>query len=156
MSKLRHRDSLAKKYSFEPYSSIYPNLFSNEKERLITELESFNPIIEHFGSTSIANVGGKGIIDIFILVDKAKITEVSELLTSRLGYEFRASGGDAERLFHQIEISERRYHVHLSHFGSESYKESIRFRDFLRNNSLINFQEEDCRQMNYTCNCRKG
>ena len=124
------------KYIFEHYDPIFPKLFKKEQQRLKQILGNKYPV-EHIGSTAVPGLGGKGIIDIMVLVPKRLMNQISQLLQKRAGYEFRATGGDEERLFHQQDLSDpqkgiRRYHVHVTFPGSESGKRAIAFRDYLR------------------------
>ena len=54
-----------KKYVFKSYNKIFPEIFEKEKEKICDFIEE-TILIEHVGSTSIPNLGGKGIIDIAI------------------------------------------------------------------------------------------
>jgi GrpB-like predicted nucleotidyltransferase (UPF0157 family) len=137
MNNLRDLTSLKEKYRFEEYDPRYTNLYDAERDRILRELGQINLNLHHFGSTAIKNIGGKGVIDIFIECSKSDIKSVSGILTSKLGYEFRESGGNKDRLFHQIEINKRRYHVHLTDFGNEEITKCLAFRDFLNSNSEL-------------------
>ncbi len=65
-----------KKYIFDPYDEIFPELFAKEKKRIASYLPKALQI-EHVGSTAVPGLGGKGIIDIAILVEKQDIEEIS-------------------------------------------------------------------------------
>lgn len=91
---------------------------------------------EHVGSTAVPGLGGKGIIDICIAVDKSKLQEISSRVQQR-GYEFKPKASFEHRLFHQIDLPDekggaRRYHIHVIDINSSNYKEMIAFRDYLR------------------------
>ncbi len=115
-----------KKYIFKPYDPIFPELYQKEEQRLKKVLGDKH-LIEHIGSTAVPNLGGKGIIDIMVVVPEKLMNQISQLLQKQAGYEFRASGGDKERLFHQHD----RYHVHVTFQESESWKKAVAFRDYL-------------------------
>ena len=132
---LRTLPSLRSKYSFEPYDPIYLELFNQEQEYL-KQLKLINPHIYHIGSTSIPGVGGKGVIDILITVDSSQLARSSQQLI-KAGYEFRESGGEKDRLFHQKVINGRRYHVHLSPYNAESAIRAVAFRDYLRTDKQL-------------------
>lgn len=131
MTNLRSKSSLIKKYKFEEYSSEYPILYRKEKQRILSKFQKVHCKVHHFGSTAIKNVGGKGVIDIYIEAAKSDIKQISNMLIEQLGYEFRSTGGNKERLFHQIEISGRRYHLHLAEYGNKDLQQCLKFRDFL-------------------------
>lgn len=124
-----------KKYQFRPYSKIYPELFENEKKRIEAGLK--NTIgIEHVGSTAVPNLGGKGIIDILVGVDKQEIESACKEL-QKLGYEFRPDHSTPDRYYFVIylpdpEEEKRRYHLHLTYPKSTDWEEMLGFRDYLR------------------------
>lgn len=121
-----------RKYTFKPYSDIFPELFKREKERL----SSLNALaIEHVGSTAVPGLGGKGIIDIAILVEQSEMQAVKEEI-QKLGYEFRESWSTPQRLFFRIDLPDsaegkRRYHIHLMCRGSQEWEDFLTFRDYL-------------------------
>lgn len=125
------------KYTFKPYSDSFPLLFSKEKERIAPHLPS-SASIEHVGSTAVPGLGGKGIIDIAIAIDKAMMEEAKNRL-QELEYEFRPSFSTPDRFYFIIylpdpEEGSRRYHVHLTYPQSKEWKELTGFRDFLLSN----------------------
>lgn len=124
-----------KKYIFKTYNPDFPNLYKAEEKRLKNILGNIYPI-DHIGSTAIEGLGGKGIIDIMVTVPKDKLSRVSSLV-QQAGYEFKESGGNEERLFHQKDLidslgKKRRYHLHITLKDSNTYKETLAFRDYLR------------------------
>lgn len=124
-----------KKYVFKPYSQIFPELFEKEKQRILAHAKTALTI-EHIGSTAVPGLGGKGIIDIAIAVDKQELNSVSRQLQS-LGYEFRPTFSTPDRLYFIIylpdsEEENRRYHIHLTYLENSEWKEFIRFRNYLR------------------------
>jgi len=126
-----------KKYVFKPYSESFPALFQREKER-IASLVKTALAIEHIGSTAVPHLGGKGIIDIAIAINRKDADLTSEQLRA-LGYEFRQVHSTPDRLFFRIDLPDleegvRRYHVHLTCFESNDWKEFIAFRDYLKAN----------------------
>lgn len=104
-----------------------------EKKRLRTVLGN-SAKIEHIGSTAIAGLGGKGIIDIVIGVLKSKIAWSKKDL-EEVGYEFREKASYPERLFFRRDYlyknRKRRIHVHLVEFESRDWKEMVGFRNYL-------------------------
>ncbi len=124
-----------KKYIFKPYSKIFPILFEKEKQRLASHLKG-ELKIEHVGSTAVSQLGGKGIIDIAIVVDKKEMDFISKQL-QELGYEFRPNFSTPDRLYFitylpDPEEGQRRYHIHLTYPESQDWKDLIFLRDYLR------------------------
>jgi 3-dehydroquinate dehydratase/shikimate dehydrogenase len=85
------------KYVYKPYSKTFPELFQKEKIRISESLKNALAI-EHVGSTAIAGLGGKGIIDIAIAVAKEEMERSSEIL-QKLGFQFRPSFSIPDRLY---------------------------------------------------------
>jgi GrpB-like predicted nucleotidyltransferase (UPF0157 family) len=124
-----------RKYVFKPYSENFPELFVKEKQRIISHIRK-SMVIEHIGSTAVPNLGGKGIIDIAIAVDKNEMNSVSEQL-QKLGYEFRPMHGSLVSIFLRADLPDpqegiRRYHIHLTYPQSKDWEDFIDFRDYLR------------------------
>lgn len=124
-----------KKYVFKPYSKIFPELFRKEKERISSALPNVLSI-EHVGSTAVLGLGGKGIIDIAIAVDR-KNMDLAITQLQGLGYEFRPIYSTPDRAYFIIYLPDseeeiRRYHVHLTYPESDDWKGLIGFRDYLR------------------------
>lgn len=122
------------KYVFKDYSKIFPALFQKEKARLTAHL-SIPLIIEHVGSTAIPELGGKGIIDIAIAVERKEIAYVSTQLQT-LGYEFRPQFSTPDRYYFitflpDLEEQNRRYHIHLTYPENNEWKDFLAFRDYL-------------------------
>jgi GrpB-like predicted nucleotidyltransferase (UPF0157 family) len=124
-----------KKYVFKPYSKVFPELFEQEEKRILSHIKTALTI-EHVGSTAIPNLGGKGIIDIAIAVNKQDMDSISKQLQD-LGYEFRPTFSTQDRLYFIIYLPDseeetRRYHIHLTYPENAEWKEFLGFRDYLR------------------------
>jgi GrpB-like predicted nucleotidyltransferase (UPF0157 family) len=125
------------KYIFREYEPTYLKLFTDEEVRLRTFFDS-KILIEHFGSTAVPSLGGKGIIDIYVVVLRDKIEEAKQKLV-KAGYEFRPKAGTNQRFFfrritNETNRGEQRYHVHLTFMENEEFVRDIAFRDHLRLN----------------------
>lgn len=123
------------KYIFKPYHDIFPRLFADEKNRLGKYLTGKYQI-EHFGSTAVPGLGGKGIIDLYVIVSRQRVGKAKKEI-ERAGYLFRSNSGTARRLFFLQElpdaIEEKRvYHLHLTDMKNLDFQNDIRFRDYLR------------------------
>lgn len=128
-------EHIMKKYVFRSYSKIFPELFQKEKERIASNV-NLQLVIEHVGSTAVPGLGGKGIIDIAIAVDKRNIELVSKQIQA-IGYEFRPMFSTPDRLYFivyltDLEEENRRYHIHLTYPENSEWKEFLGFRDYLR------------------------
>ena len=124
-----------KKYFFRPYNEIFPSLFQNEKERILSGIQQ-DILIEHVGSTAVPGLGGKGVIDILVATEALQLKTVS-LELEKLGYEYKPYFNSADHLYFTIDLPDteeglRRYHLHLTHLESQVIKDFIIFRDTLR------------------------
>jgi len=123
------------KYVFKPYNTIFPELFEKEKLRLSKFLTGEYKI-EHFGSTAVAGLGGKEIIDIYIVATQSDLDRISQEVLSA-GYEGRPRVSSDQHIFHKIALldpkeEKRTYHVHINFPEAEDFKSAIAFRDYLR------------------------
>lgn len=139
-----------KKFEYKPYDSIYSDLFENELIRLNKYLK-FADIV-HFGSSAVPGLGGKGIIDIFVVVSDSDVKAVHEILVSQCDYEFRPGGGDERRhFFRRYETDKngvlRTFHLHLTDEKNPNYYSCIAFRDFLRNDSKAMKKYDDAKRL---------
>ncbi len=122
------------KYSFHPYHIYYQKRAKAEIKNLRSILPDAE--VEHFGSTAVPGLGGKGIIDLYVLVPQKELDKASKRI-QKFGYEFKPSGGiPAERLFHQriakySDSHKQTFHVHLTHKGNSDWENTLAFRDFL-------------------------
>ncbi len=123
------------KYTYKSYSNTFPSLFEKEKKRIVGILGA-TVIIEHIGSTAVPGLGGKGIIDIAIAVNKKDLEIISQQLQN-LGYEFRPTFSTPDRLYFithlpDSEENTQRYHAHLTYPENPEWKRFIGFRDYLK------------------------
>lgn len=117
-------------YPYVPYNPKYPLLFSKEKKRMQKVLG--NIAVVHFGSTAVPYLGGKGYIDIYIVVNKRDLMKYSKLIQKGLDYEYKPNAGvPNERLFHKHKVDNEVYHLHLTYKGNQNYVKDIAFRDYL-------------------------
>ncbi len=126
--------------SIEPYNPVWPWMFQNEKEHLLTCLPN-NLIrrIEHFGSTAVPNLAAKPIID--MLVEVTSLEETREKIVPILesqGYDYfwRPTWGDNIPPFYAWFIKRntngiRTHHIHMVENDFVEHWDRLLFRDFL-------------------------
>lgn len=125
------------KYVFKPYDRIFPRLFENEKKR-ISGILSGKYEIEHIGSTAVPGLGGKNIIDIYVVAPQTELEQIKKDLR-KAGYEFIALTDPVRHVFFQTDLLDdiegsRRYYIHVNSSDSEDFQNAIIFRDYLRKN----------------------
>lgn len=90
-------------------------------------------VIEHVGSTSVAGLVAKPILDILAGHPRGLEANVYFQLLAALGYEERGEQGVPGReLFVLGPANSRTHHLHLVALGSRSWREPLAFRDRLR------------------------
>jgi len=121
-------------YIFISYDPLFPLLFDKEKKYL-QSLFGKKTIIEHFGSTAVPGLGGKGVIDLYVLVKKSKMQKVSVILANNK-YLYSDFFKDENHFLFQADKAYQgkiyHYHIHLSPIGSKNFADCIKFRDYLR------------------------
>ena len=122
----------------EPYNSEWPQKFESEA-KILRELLDKNQIvvIEHVGSTSIAGLSAKPIID--ILIGVKSLLEAKSLIPGleELGYSFWADDPRKDGYYLVKGLppnGPRTFHIHITEIGSERWNQLL-FRDYLRNHS---------------------
>lgn len=126
---------------FSDYDDNWPEIFELEKERLIEALKDDIVGIEHFGSTSVAGLLAKPIIDIAIIFEENEKLEniISKLVMK--GYTYKGlHDSKVHWYFVLYEQDVTLFHVHVWQIPSEHYNKHIIFRDKLR--SYINLRDE--------------
>ncbi|WP_293145300.1 GrpB family protein [Okeania sp. SIO3I5] len=110
------------------------------REKFQIEAQKINPIlgeniiaIHHIGSTAIADIYAKPIIDILVEVKNlVKVDERNSLMES-LDYEVMGEFGIAERRYFRKNNQEgiRTYHVHIFEVNSKQVERHLAFRDYM-------------------------
>jgi GrpB-like predicted nucleotidyltransferase (UPF0157 family) len=119
------------KYVFLPYSPEWPRLARKEIWRISKSLGELAKI-EHVGSTAVPGLGGKGIIDLAVVV--SDITEAIKSLEP-FGYVHKAHADDPGKRWFLMRGPDARgqaYHVHLMDTCRGELAEMVAFRDYLR------------------------
>jgi len=117
-----------------PPDAKWPADYDSERRKIESALGTCLIRTHHIGSTSIAGIYAKPIIDLL-----AEVTTLCELDThtremQRLGYEVMGEYGIAGRRFFRKNNSKgiRSHHIHAFATGSAELERHLAFRDFLR------------------------
>jgi GrpB-like predicted nucleotidyltransferase (UPF0157 family) len=124
-----------------PYKEEFKRIFTSRKEAIRACLGK-RPRIEHFGSTAVTGLPGKGIIDILIgFRNKSQLLAATKKLIS-IGYfpsrKGQVSRGD--RIFlssNKGESTIGNIHLHLVLEESENFRRPLRFRNRLRRDKAL-------------------
>ncbi len=121
-----------------PYDPAWPALF--DKERVI--LEAFlakwlvGPV-EHVGSTAVPGLAGKPVIDIMAAVESLDASRPAIPALATLDYVYFPYRPEEKHWFCKPSAAFRTHHLHLVPIGSQSWRDRLAFRDYLRHNSAI-------------------
>jgi GrpB-like predicted nucleotidyltransferase (UPF0157 family) len=132
----RIEEVIREEISIVPYNPQWPLLFDNESKFLQSKLSaSLIRRIEHFGSTAIAGLAAKPVID--MLVEVSSLAEAQEQIVPLLeaeGYDYfwRTDSDPPYAWFIKRDSEGRRtHHIHMVEADSKLW-ERLYFRDYLK------------------------
>lgn len=121
----------------EPYNPKWIDEFEKIKNEILPIIGSDIISFEHVGSTSVAGLWAKPIIDIDVIVDDGKLPIIMEKL-ARIGYAHRGDLGIAGREAFDYKDEEKshlmKHHLYVCHKDNAELKQHLAFSDYLRNN----------------------
>lgn len=116
-----------------PYDIQWLQLFEQEKERLKKALNEQNLEIEHIGSTAVAGLSSKPIIDIMIGVESYPPSEELILQICSLGYSFHGEANVPGRLYF-TRRDQYNFNLAVVLLYKGQWLANIKFRNHLRHN----------------------
>ncbi len=127
--------AIHQRVEIEPYDSAWMIKFADERGRLMGLFPGVFKGIEHFGSTAVAGLGAKPLIDILAGVESMEIADGLLGPLCEAGYdtskEFNATLTDRRWLMLHAK-GKRTHHLHLVIYGEANWRRSLAFRDALR------------------------
>ena len=121
-----------RKIEIQPYTTLWVNLFNNEKIILEKALRDCVKEIHHIGSTSIPNLSAKPIIDMILEVDSLSKLDIYSDVLNELGYEAKGEFGISKRRFFQKGGDNRTHQIHAFKSKDPHIKRHLAFRDYLK------------------------
>lgn len=117
------------------YSTEWPVMYEEIKDRFYSSFGEKIAGIEHIGSTSVPGLAAKPIID--ILLGVYKLTDAEEIIPNmeHLGYEYVFKYEDImpeRRYFVKWQDGRSIHHIHTVEINSAFWKRHLYFRDYLR------------------------
>jgi GrpB-like predicted nucleotidyltransferase (UPF0157 family) len=106
--------------------------YERERDRILAELGKRIVDIEHIGSTAVAELPAKPVIDIMPGVPASADIHHCIDGMQRLGYEYVPDDTIPDRLFFRRGYPERKLHVHVVEKDGDFWRRHIAFRDYLR------------------------
>ena len=116
-----------------PYNKDWERLFLEEKERLSQTLGNTALLIEHVGSTSVAGLSAKPIIDIAVAVQDASALYKAIPVLKQAGYDVLDNiQTDEEVLARKGTPDCRTHYIHVEIINNQRFQNHILFRNYLR------------------------
>jgi GrpB-like predicted nucleotidyltransferase (UPF0157 family) len=116
-----------------PYDPAWPRLFEEEAGRILRACAGIVEVVEHIGSTAVAGLPAKPILDIMpgLRTFEEGLQTVAPL--QALGYGYYGERGMAGRHHFDLRMAGRCVvHVHMFVIGTEDWCRHLVFRDALR------------------------
>lgn len=114
-----------------PFDASWAGLFEEER-RALQPIVGGDARIHHIGSTSVAGLAAKPIIDILIEVREVESLDSLDAQFRALGYEPRGEYGIPGRRYFIKGAPERTHHIHAFRTDSHDVRRHLAFRDHLR------------------------
>lgn len=123
----------------KPHNSKWKTLFKQEKDKIMSlSIHEYIVEVEHIGSTAVAGLTAKPIIDIMLGVKNYSDSKRCIGDLENIGYRNFGECGRPGRLFFiKSESLKSTHHLHLVEYNSIYWENNIFFRDYLRNNKKI-------------------
>lgn len=161
------------KIIIEPYKEDWGRQFMEIKEELLFLLKDFNPMIEHFGSTSVLGLAAKPVIDVLVgIQDVNKFELLAKGILESKNYIYMEAYNrliPKRRLFIRLkdeidtEAFEEIYyelediphdklnyariaHVHVWEYKSENWIRHLAFREYLKFHDDVKLKYENLKK----------
>ncbi|MFA6065263.1 MAG: GrpB family protein [archaeon] len=137
-------NAISNRYKFKSYSPSFPKLFLQQKRFVLKRLNAFQNVeVHHIGSTSVPTLGGKGILDIIVEVDKKNFSKAKKILHESgflYDHTMRKKRHFHRRYYVDFKGVPRLVHLHLTYFGSGEIEIALAFREYLRAHKKVREQ----------------
>lgn len=127
-------DIHTKRVEVVAYDPGWPSQFQTVLDKVEPILRPWLIAIEHVGSTSVAGLAAKPVIDIDCVVSRADFVRSIQALETH-GYSNRGDLGIPDRYAIAGPALPFRYHLYLTFPDAQSFREHIALRDWLRTHS---------------------
>jgi GrpB-like predicted nucleotidyltransferase (UPF0157 family) len=126
------------------YDPAWPELFENEKSRILEAVAAHVTEVHHVGSTAVPGLASKPIIDVMIGLRAHADGELTIAPLESIGYVYRGDAGIPGRYYFRKPTDSpapgqtfdgvgRTHHIHMYEMTHPEWSAHLRFRDFLRN-----------------------
>jgi GrpB-like predicted nucleotidyltransferase (UPF0157 family) len=124
---------MTRKVEVVPHNPNWHSAFETESKQIAVALGDNAIAIHHIGSTSIATIHAKPIIDILVEVRSIDQVEGHNPAMQALGYECMGEFGIKDRRFFRKDNAAgiRTHHIHTFEINSAQIERHLAFRDYL-------------------------
>ena len=130
-----------------PYDPAWPARFEAERASLEGLLGPWRRgPIEHVGSTAVAGLCAKPVIDVMVGVVSLVDSEPAKQVLQRAGYQYSDYKSDVMHWFCKPSFEHRTHHLHLVPFESQLWRDRLVFRDALRASSALAHEYAELKQ----------
>ncbi len=127
------------------YNVAWVDEFQFESERIIGQIGHYVVKIHHIGSTSVASLKAKPIIDIAVEIAEFQTGFECVEALGVLGYKHRIIDELADRHYWS-KGNPRTHQIHMFQSGSPYLSDLIKFRDVLRDNDILKIKYEKLKE----------
>jgi GrpB-like predicted nucleotidyltransferase (UPF0157 family) len=123
-----------RKVEVVPHNPTWHEVFAEASQHIANALGERVVAIHHIGSTAIANIYAKPIIDLLVEVDDIAAVDQYSQAMQRLGYEALGEYGIPGRRYFRKDNSDgiRTHHVHAFQVGDDQVARHLAFRDYMK------------------------
>jgi GrpB-like predicted nucleotidyltransferase (UPF0157 family) len=116
----------------EDYNPLWPQQFEKIRARIAPSLGELASAVEHVGSTAVAGLAAKPIIDVDVLLKNAADLPLAISKLAALGYQHEGDLGVPGRDAFKAPYHDVPQHLYICSPDSVEFSRHIAFRDFLR------------------------
>lgn len=133
------------------YKASWVNNFNEINKLLDKALANLNVSIEHTGSTAVAGLAAKPVIDIIVVFDKPAVFDAIKISLEKIGYYHNGNQGISSReVFKRSKITVVHpvldyisHHLYVCPTDSKELQQQILFRDYLIANEETRIQYQN-------------
>jgi len=122
------------------YCQTWPQKFIDAKKEIAEVVGDNAVIIEHIGSTSVAGLSAKPIIDILLEVKSLSDLDAVSDSMSTIGFKPKGENGIEGRRYFQKGGNQRSHHLHAFESGHPCLDEHRAFKEYLIQRSDVSAQ----------------
>ena len=117
-------------YKIIEYNPDWPDLFEQEKARVVSALGIGEERFQHIGSTAVPGLGAKPVLDMMAGIPSMATASKLVPLLEAIGYEWR--GETLPGTLYIRKAEPRRFNLHVTAYGGAFWEDHLLFRDYLR------------------------